>query len=74
MSLITATPNRAAEIVMKRFAILTIGKGVNGLLKEYADLKAVCPPPTPEQRVSFDIDRSPEKNRYRGKYITHLYE
>ncbi|KAI1705810.1 protein-tyrosine phosphatase domain-containing protein [Ditylenchus destructor] len=63
MSLITATPNRAAEIVMKRFAILTIGKGVNGLLKEYADLKAVCPPPTPEQRVSFD--RSPDKNRYK---------
>ncbi|KAI1694167.1 protein-tyrosine phosphatase domain-containing protein [Ditylenchus destructor] len=65
-SLVTAMPSRAVDIIFKRFAILTMGKGIHGLLQEFAALQAECPKPTPSQRVSFDRNR--EKNRYKDIY------
>ncbi|KAI1729861.1 protein-tyrosine phosphatase domain-containing protein [Ditylenchus destructor] len=65
-SLVTSVPSRAVDIIFKRFAILTMGKGIRGLLQEFAALQAECPKPTPSQRVSFDRNR--EKNRYKDIY------
>uniref|UniRef100_A0A915D2L0 Tyrosine-protein phosphatase domain-containing protein n=1 Tax=Ditylenchus dipsaci TaxID=166011 RepID=A0A915D2L0_9BILA len=61
--LVTAIPSTAAQIVMKRFAVVT---GIDGLLKEFAELKAVSPKPEPPNRASFD--KNVNKNRYKDIY------
>uniref|UniRef100_A0A1I7RR96 Protein-tyrosine phosphatase n=1 Tax=Bursaphelenchus xylophilus TaxID=6326 RepID=A0A1I7RR96_BURXY len=52
-----------SKVVMRRFANTIVSKGVDGLLREYSELKLACPGPDSVPRTSFL--KNPEKNRYK---------
>ncbi|TKR78005.1 hypothetical protein L596_018882 [Steinernema carpocapsae] len=60
---IDAVPNERSKIVMKRFAVMTMQKGIQAILQEYNDLKTCCS--TPAQFKHDTFDKYQEKNRYK---------
>ncbi|KAH7728246.1 Protein T27A3.5 [Aphelenchoides avenae] len=61
--LIPLEPSGPAKVVMRRFAMMCLAKGVESILQEFHDLKKACP--TAKQVNCASFERHPAKNRYK---------
>ena len=74
LKMIDSLPNEKSKIVMRRFVQMTCAKGIQGMLQELNDIKAIT---TCGRHLlkKTGFDKNPTKNRYFGKcyYIYEYY-